>query len=141
MAIADRRGAGLGLLSGAVAGLSFGIAERVLALRLSASGHGLSSVTQRHAGASGGEASAAQVVLAGSAAALAGRPRRRGIGKSGRGAGAWCLRQQGGMLAHPVARALDLHDDSVVQQPVQQGGGDDGIAENFAPFRKAAVGG
>jgi len=45
------------------------------------------------------------------------------------------------MLAHPVARALDLHDDSVVQQPVQQGGGDDGIAENFAPFRKAAVGG
>ena len=45
------------------------------------------------------------------------------------------------MLAQAVAGALDLDDDGMVQKPVQQGGGDDGIAENLAPFGEAAVGG
>jgi hypothetical protein len=35
------------------------------------------------------------------------------------------------MLAHPVAGAFDLHDGGMVQQPVQQGSGDDGVAEHF----------
>ena len=43
------------------------------------------------------------------------------------------------MLAHAVAGAFDLDDDGVVQQPVEQRGGDDGIAEDLAPFGEAAV--
>ena len=35
------------------------------------------------------------------------------------------------MLAHAVAGAFDLHDDGMVQQAVEQGGGDDGVAEHF----------
>ena len=35
------------------------------------------------------------------------------------------------MLAHPVAGALDLNDDGVVQKPIQQGCGDHGITEHF----------
>ena len=35
-----------------------------------------------------------------------------------------------------VARALDLDDDSVVQEPVEQRGGDDGIAEDLAHSAK-----
>ena len=46
-----------------------------------------------------------------------------------------------GVLAEAIAGALDLHDDGVVEQPVEQRGGDDGIAEDVAPFGKAAVGG
>ena len=46
-----------------------------------------------------------------------------------------------GMLAQAVAGALDLNDDGVVQQSVEQGRGDDGIAEHLAPFGEAAVGG
>jgi len=34
------------------------------------------------------------------------------------------------VLAHAVARALDLDDDGVVEQPVEQRGGDDGIADH-----------
>ena len=44
-AVADRGTCVLGLLTGAVARLSFGAAERVLAWRLAAFGHGLTSVT------------------------------------------------------------------------------------------------
>ena len=44
-----------------------------------------------------------------------------------------------GVLAQSVAGALDLDDHSMVQQAIQQGGGDDGIAEHLAPFGKAAV--
>src|SRR3954451_20718640 len=55
----------------------------------------------------------------------------------------WCpdpegLRNEVGVLAHAVARALDLHDDGVVQQSVQQGGGDHRVRENLAPLGKAA---
>jgi hypothetical protein len=45
------------------------------------------------------------------------------------------------VLAKPIARSLDLDDDGVVKQPIEQRGGDDGIAKNLAPFGKAAVGG
>ena len=45
------------------------------------------------------------------------------------------------MFSKPVAVAGDLDHDGVVQEPVQQGGGDHGIAEHLAPFAKAAVGG
>jgi len=44
-----------------------------------------------------------------------------------------------GVLAHAIAGAFDLNDDSVVEQPVEQRGGDDGIAEDLAPFGEAAV--
>src|SRR3954447_27025719 len=50
------------------------------------------------------------------------------------------LRNEVGVLAHAVARTLDLHNDGVVQQSVQQGGGDHRVRENLAPFGKAAIG-
>lgn len=43
------------------------------------------------------------------------------------------------MGAQPVAGALDLDDDGVVEEPVEQRGGDDGITEHLAPFGEAAV--
>jgi len=54
---------------------------------------------------------------------------RRRVGRHG--AGPLGLRQQVGVLAHAVAGAFDLHDHGVVQQAVEQGGGDHGIAEYF----------
>ena len=42
------------------------------------------------------------------------------------------------MLAEPIARSLDLDDDGVVKQPIEQRGGDDGIAKNLAPFGAAS---
>ena len=45
------------------------------------------------------------------------------------------------MLPQPVTRAFDLDDDGVVQQPVEQGGCDDGITEDLAPFGESTVGG
>jgi hypothetical protein len=50
------------------------------------------------------------------------------------------LGHQFGMLAQPVARTLDLHDDGVVKEPVEQCGGDDRIAEDVTPLGEAAVG-
>lgn len=35
------------------------------------------------------------------------------------------------MLAHAVARAFDLDNDGVVEEPVEQRGGDNRIAERF----------
>ena len=45
------------------------------------------------------------------------------------------------MATEAVAGALDADDDGVVEEPVEQRGGDDGVAEHLAPFGKAAVGG
>lgn len=53
--------------------------------------------------------------------------------------GTGVFRHQVGVSAQAVAGALDLHDDRVVQQPIQQRGGDDGIAEDLPPLGKAAV--
>jgi len=44
-----------------------------------------------------------------------------------------------GVLAHAIAGALDLNDDSVMEQPVEQRGGNDGIAEHVAPLGEATV--
>jgi hypothetical protein len=63
--------------------------------------------------------------------------RRRGDG----GVRAGVLRDEIGVGAQSVAGPFDLYDDGVVEQPVEQRGGDDGIAEDLAPFREAAVGG
>lgn len=41
-----------------------------------------------------------------------------------------------GVLAHAIAGTLDLNDDSVMEQPVEQRGGDDGIAEHVAHSAK-----
>ena len=68
-----------------------------------------------------------------SAAAL-GRWRRRD-----RGVGAGVLRDEIGMGAQAVAGPLDLDDDGVVQEAIEERGGDDGIAEDLAPFGEAAV--
>ena len=43
------------------------------------------------------------------------------------------------MLAKPVAGALDLNNHGMVQEAVEQRGGNDGIAEDVSPFGKAAV--
>ena len=51
------------------------------------------------------------------------------------------LRHEIGMLTQPVARSFDLDHDGVVKQPVEQRGGDHGVAKDFAPFGKATVGG
>jgi len=45
------------------------------------------------------------------------------------------------MVSEPVAGAVDLDDDGMVQQPVEERGGDDGVAEDLAPFGEATVGG
>ena len=39
------------------------------------------------------------------------------------------LRHEFGMLSKSIAGAFDLHDDSVMEQSVQQRRGDDGITE------------
>ena len=44
------------------------------------------------------------------------------------------------MGAQSVTGALDLDDDGVVQEAIQQCGGDDGVAEDLSPFSKAAIG-
>ena len=49
--------------------------------------------------------------------------------------------QQVCVLAHALAGALDLDDNSMVQKAVEQRGGDDRIAKDVTPFREAAVGG
>ena len=41
------------------------------------------------------------------------------------------------MLAQPVAGAFDLDDHGMVKKSVQQGGRDDRIAENLAPFARS----
>ena len=41
------------------------------------------------------------------------------------------LRHEVGVLAKPIARSLDLDDNGVVKQPIEQRGGDDGIAKNL----------
>ena len=43
------------------------------------------------------------------------------------------LGHQLGMLAEPIARALDLNDDGVVEQAVEKGGGDDWITKELWP--------
>jgi hypothetical protein len=50
------------------------------------------------------------------------------------------LRHEVGVLAKPIARSLDLDDNGMVKQPIEQRGGDYGIAKNLTPFGKAAVG-
>nr|WP_280952198.1 hypothetical protein [Mesorhizobium sp. WSM3868] len=44
------------------------------------------------------------------------------------------------MLAQPLAGSFDL-GDGMMKKPVEQGGCDNGITKNFAPFCKAAIGG
>ncbi len=46
-----------------------------------------------------------------------------------------------GMLSEAVTGALDLDDNGLVQEAVQQGGGDNRVAEHLAPLGEAAVGG
>lgn len=55
------------------------------------------------------------------------------------GAVAHVFRNERGGLTHPVAGTLDLVDDCMMKQPVEQCGGDDGIAEGFAPLGEAAT--
>lgn len=45
------------------------------------------------------------------------------------------------MAAQSIARAVDLNDDCVMEQAVEQSRGHDCIAEDFAPFGEAAIGG
>ena len=72
-------------------------------------------------------------MLFGGSAAASGRLRRRDLPCAGG------VRQQVGVSAEAVAGAFDADDDSVVEEAVQQGRGDHGIAKNLAPFGKTAV--
>jgi len=45
------------------------------------------------------------------------------------------------VLPEPVAVALDVDGLAVVPEPVEDGGGDHGISEEFLPVGKAFVGG
>ena len=44
-------------------------------------------------------------------------------------------------LPEPVALATDVQQVAVMQQPVQDGRGDDGVAEKLTPLAEALVGG
>ena len=44
-----------------------------------------------------------------------------------------------GVLTHAIAGALDLDDNGVMEQAVEQRGGDDRIAEHLSPLGEAAV--
>lgn len=46
-----------------------------------------------------------------------------------------------GMLAQAVTRSLDLDDDDVMEETIEERGGDNWVAEDLAPFGKATVGG
>jgi len=65
----------------------------------------------------------------------------RELGNRVEGSVAHRLWDKVGVLSEAVAGAFDLHDDRIVQQAVEECGGDDGVAEDLAPFGKAAVGG
>jgi hypothetical protein len=49
------------------------------------------------------------------------------------------LGHEAGMLSEAVTGAFDLDDDGVVQKAIQQGGGNEGAAEDLAPFGEASV--
>jgi hypothetical protein len=68
-----------------------------------------------------------QHVMVGPSGTVAGRP------------GAIVFRYEGGVLAEPIARSLDLDNNGVVKQAIKQCCGDDGITKDLAPFSKAAV--
>lgn len=44
------------------------------------------------------------------------------------------LRDQVSVVAQPIAGALDLYDDRLVQEAVAQRGGDDRVAEDLSRF-------
>ena len=45
------------------------------------------------------------------------------------------------VFAQAVGGALDLDDHGVMEEAVEQSGGEDVVAEDFAPVAEAAVGG
>jgi len=45
------------------------------------------------------------------------------------------------VFPEPVAVSFDVHHPAVVEQPVENGGGDDLVAEQFLPVAEALVGG
>jgi hypothetical protein len=49
------------------------------------------------------------------------------------------LRNEVGVLAEPVARSFDLDDDGVMEKPIEERRGDDGVAEDVAPFGEAGL--
>jgi hypothetical protein len=53
--------------------------------------------------------------------------------------GAGVLGNEIGMGTEAVAGAFDLDDDGVVEEAIEQGGGDDWVAEEVAPFGETAV--
>ena len=51
------------------------------------------------------------------------------------GVGAGVLGDEIGMRAQAVAGPLDLDDDGVVEEAIEQGGGDDRVAEDVTPAK------
>jgi hypothetical protein len=59
------------------------------------------------------------------------------------GAAGWSGAEEAGplLLSEAVALAADVEDVAVVEEPVEDGGGDDRVAEHLAPLGEALVGG
>ncbi len=56
----------------------------------------------------------------------------------------WCAAElfvAGVVVAEAVGVAVEVDHDAAVQEPVEHGGGDGGVAEDLAPGADAAVGG
>ena len=43
------------------------------------------------------------------------------------------------MFAQAITRPFDLKNDGVMEEPIEERGGDDGISEDVSPFGEAAV--
>ena len=43
------------------------------------------------------------------------------------------------MLTQTIAGSFDLNDDSVVKQPIEKRGCDNGLAKDLSPLREAAI--
>ena len=111
-------------------GLSLGVGEGLLALRSAPSGHGASPSRN------GSELIGRSGVCVGFGRASASARDRF----DGTGAGGMASRgQQVDVFAQSIARPFDLDHHGMVEQPVEQRGGNDGVAEHLAPFCEAAV--
>ena len=123
----------ISLAPSAVAGLSLGVGEGLLALWLTPSGHGASPSRN------GIELIGRGGMCVGGGGfgrpAAAARDRCDGTGVGGMASGG----QQVDVFAQSIARPFDLDHHGMVEQPVEQRGSYDGVTEHLAPFCEATV--
>ena len=51
------------------------------------------------------------------------------------------LGDQNRVRVEPIACPFDLDDNGVVQEPIEERGGDDGVTKDLTPFCVASIGG